>query len=123
MWWQKILVIVGLLPVAAVVGLMVLFISMKGAANHAESTCYADIDARPGHGAWSMSGEFWPPSFSCEIAGLDVPTITIHHPSIGILALVAAVVIPAAYVACVAVSIWWFARRPGEGRRTVQMVG
>ncbi len=115
--------IIGLLPIAAVVGLMVLFIGMKGAANHAESKCYADVDARPGYGGWSMSAEFWPPSFSCEIAGRDVPTLTINHPTVGIVAFVAAVVVPATYVACVAVLIWWIARRPGKRRRTAQVVG
>ena len=115
--------IVGLLPVAAAVGLMVLWAGMKGTANHAESTCFADIDARPGYGAWSMSGELWPPSFACEIKGRDVPTITIHHPSVGIFVFVAAVVVPTAYVACAALSIWWIVRRPGERRRTDQLVG
>ena len=115
--------IVGLLPVAAAVGLMVLWAGMKGTANHAESTCFADIDARPGYGAWSMSGELWPPSFACEIKGRDVPTITIHHPSVGIFVFVAAVVVPTAYVACAALSIWWIVRRPGERRRRDQLVG
>lgn len=121
MWWRKVLVVAGLIPIAAVGGLVVLFIGMKGAANYAESTCHADVDARPGYGGWSMAAELWPPSFTCEISGTDVPILTIAHPSVGVVGFVGTVVIPAIYVACVVTLLWLFARR--SVRRTGQSVG
>ena len=113
--------IVGLLPVAAVVGLVVLFVGLKGAANHAESVCDADIAARRGYGAWSMSSDLWPPSFECEIGGADVETLTISHPTTALVGFVAMVVVPTGYIALVLVLIGWLVRRPD--RRMGQPLG
>lgn len=123
MWWRRVLLCTGALSVAAVVGLMVLFIGLKGAANYAESRCDADVAARTGYGAWSMSGELWPPSFTCEIGGSDVPPITISHPAVGLFVFVAKMLIPSMYVAFVVLSLWWIATRSFVDRRNTQGAG
>jgi hypothetical protein len=115
------LVVVGLLSVAAVVGLILLFAGLKGSANHAESVCEADVTARPGYGGWSISGELFPPSFTCEIGGSGVPTLTISHPTTALFGFVAVVVVSACYVAGVLVLIGWVVKRPTG--RTDQLPG
>jgi hypothetical protein len=121
MWWRRTLLVTVVVPVALVVGLAIWFIAMKGAANHAESACFAGLESRPAYGGYSMSREFWPPTFECRLRGVGVPDLTISHPIAGLAGAFAVVVVPWVLLAGTAASVWWAVRRRPAGHGTRQL--
>lgn len=115
-WWRRVGVIVLLLPVIAVGGLVVLFAGLKGSANYAESLCFEHAMERPEYGAYSMSGELWPPSFECAIQGTDVPTVVERHPIAAWGMFIGIVIVPLWCLLSVFVGVWWFLVRSRDRR-------
>ena len=89
-WLTAAAIVVG----AALVGLVVWITGLAGLANRAESLCFADLDNRPGHGAYQISSELWPPSFECRLLGNSVEPIVVEHPLEAIVAFGWIVVVP-----------------------------
>ncbi|MEO6653333.1 MAG: hypothetical protein ABIP17_11825 [Ilumatobacteraceae bacterium] len=114
MTWRRIGSILIALPLVAIVGLAILFAGLKGSSNYAESLCAGGSDGRPAYGGYSMSGEIWPPEFTCEITGNGVPPIVERHRFAAWGMLVAIVVVPLWYLISVFVGIWWFLIRRQE---------
>lgn len=121
MRWRRTLLVAAAVPVALIVGLAIWFIAMKSAAIHAESACFADLESRPAYGAYSMSWEFWPPSFECRLRGVEVPDLAIGHPFASVAAAFATVVVPVTLLAGVAATVWWMVRRRPSGLGTRQL--
>jgi hypothetical protein len=75
-WLSAAAILVG----AALIGLVVWVVGLKGLSNVAESTCLADLDGRPSYGAYQTSATLWPPSFECHLFGNSVEPIVEQHP-------------------------------------------
>jgi hypothetical protein len=104
-------------PVMLVVGAAIWLMAMKGVANYAESACLADVEAQPLDRGYTMSREFWPPSFECRLRGGGAPDVTINHPVAGVAAAATVVVVPTILLFCISGSLWWMLRRsPGDVR-------
>ena len=113
-WFTAATIVVG----TAVVGLFVWMIGLAGLGNRAESICFADTDNHPGHGAYQISGELWPPSFECRLMGNSVEPIVVQHPLEAIVAFGWVVVVPVlCAITAVALTLRWL-RQGTPGVRT-----
>ena len=93
---------------AALVGLVVWVVGLKGFANRAESICLADTDNRLGYGAYEISRKLWSPSFECRLLGNAVDPIDVQHPLEAIVTFGWVVVVPVLYaIATLALTLRW----------------
>ena len=103
-WLSAVAILVG----AALIGLVVWVIGLKGISNVAESTCFADLDGRRSYGAYRTSASLWPPSFECHLLGNSVEPIVVQHPLGAIVAFGWVVLAPALYAfATLALTLRW----------------
>jgi hypothetical protein len=93
---------------AALVGLVVWVVGLKGLANRAESICLADTDNRLGYGAYEISRKLWAPSFECRLLGNAVDPTDVQHPLEAIVTFGWVVVVPVFYaIATLALTLRW----------------
>ena len=93
---------------AALVGLVAWIVGLKGLANRAESMCFADLDDRPGYGAYRMSSELWLPSFECRLTGNSMEPIVVQHPLEASVAFGWVLVVPVVYsIAILTLTLRW----------------
>ncbi len=109
-WLSGAAIVVG----AALIGLVVWVVGLKGLSNVAESTCLADLDGRRSYGAYQTSATLWPPSFECHLFGNSVEPIVVQHPLGAIVAFGWVVLVPVLYAsATLALTLRWVrAARP-----------
>lgn len=86
-----------------------------GVAQYAEDLCFDDLESRSGYGAYTASGELWPPSYECELRGNDVPPVIVQHRGVALAQLGATVVWPIAFVVAVMLGIVLWRRRADRG--------
>ena len=96
--WRRSISAAAIVSGAAIVGLAVWIVGLKGLANRAESICSTHLDNRLGYGAYRMSSELWLPSFECRLLGNAVEPVVVQHrlEAIGVFGWL--VVIPILYV-------------------------
>ena len=112
---------VAMLVSAALIGLTVWVVGLKGLANRAESICFADLDKRLDYGAYQISRKLWSPSFECRLLGNSVDPIRVQHPFEAIVAFGWVVVVPILYViAASALTLRW-ARQTRHRHRHVSV--
>ena len=100
---------------AALVGLAVWVVGLKGFANRAESICLADTDNRIEYGAYRMSRELWLPSFECHLLGNSVDSIDVQHRLEATMTLGWLVVVPVLYaIATLTFTMRWALRPHGR---------
>ncbi len=104
----------GIVVGAALIGLVVWVVGLKGLSNVAESTCLADSDGRPSYGAYQTSATLWPPSFECHLFGNSAEPIVVQHPLEAIVAFGWVVLVPVLYAfATLALTLRWVRARRG----------
>jgi hypothetical protein len=98
----------AIMVAAALIGLVVWVVGLKGLSNVAESTCLADLDGRPSYGAYQTSVTLWPPSFECHVFGDSVEPIVEQHPLGAIVAFGWVVLVPVlSALATLALTLRW----------------
>ena len=110
-WLSAAAIVVG----AALIGLIVWVVGLKGLSNVAESTCLADLDGRPSYGGYQTSATLWPPSFECHLLGNSVEPIVEQHTLGAIVAFGWVVMVPVVYAfVTLALTLRWVRQaRPG----------
>ena len=116
-WLSVAAIVVG----AALFGLVVWVLGLKGLSNVAESTCLADLDGHPSYGAYQTSATLWPPSFECHLFGNSVEPIVEQHPLGAIVVVGWVALVPILYAtATLVLTLRWV--RPARHRPDVPHV-
>jgi hypothetical protein len=93
---------------AALAGLVAWVAGLKGLANRAESSCFADLDNHLGYGAYRMSRKLWSPSLECRLLGSSVEPIVVQHPLEALIAFGWVAVVPVLYaIATLVFTLSW----------------